>query len=200
MTGSTEGWPGVVAAPGAEAAGAIACGAGAALLLAAGAREVLGAVDRDVEGTGAVLAVGAGASGSTIVGVEVVVGMLAEGVGMDGRTIDGALDVVEGTEVVLGGVTIVVDGNVVLDGDVVVDGGVTVVGRSSAGAACWARAGVEPSARTAATAAVAQSERVGAWCVMNTTMPSKSKSYSLTGANPVKTNEIKRRTAFPYAR
>lgn len=166
-------------------------------------------MESEVLEAGALVVVpGAGASGSTIDGLdddalddvggvevtgEAIVGPLADGGGTVGNTMVGALVVVEGMELGaeiedgLEGRTVVVDGSTVV---LVV--GLVADGMFIDGDACWARTGVEPSARTAATAAVAQSEREGTRCVMNTTMRHKSKSYSLTGANPGKSNEIKR--------
>lgn len=177
--------------------------------------SVEGPVESDVVGVDAVDEVVAGPSGSTMDGVAVVVrvcaavddvtgdvavdGMLVDGVGTVGRTIVGVLVVAEGRLEEDGGV-IVVDGNADEEVVPVVIVELVAEGMLIDGAACWARAGVEPSARTAAMAAVAQSGRVGTMCVMNTTMRPKSKSYSLTCLNPGKTTQIKRRTDLCYAR
>lgn len=209
--------PTLPAASGEGATGAVAADAFRVCEDAARVSAALSLGESDVFEAGAPVVVpDAGASGRTIVGLEDValddvdgvevtgdeiVEPVGEGGGTVGRTIVGVLVVDEGTELGeviedgLEGRTVVVDGSTVV---LVV--GLVAEGMLIDGEACWARAGLEPSARTAATAAVAQSERVGAWCVMNTTMRRKSKSYSLTSANPVKTNKIKRRTAFPYAR
>ncbi|WP_156841870.1 hypothetical protein [Novosphingobium aquimarinum] len=184
---------------------------------AAAARGVTDAAfepeESDVVGVRVVVDVGAGASGRAMVGpgedVDVtgddmlgrlVEGMLAEGVGTVGSTIVGVLEVVERSEVELGGVIVVVEGRADVEGSVVVVGGETELGRAIVGDACWAMAEVGPSARTAAIAALARSERVGTWCVMNTTMRRKSKGDSLTCAVWGKSSQIKRRTAFHYAR
>jgi hypothetical protein len=186
---------------------------GAAAVARCGTDAAFEPDESDVVGVRVVVDVGAGASGKAMVGLvedvdvtgddmlgRLVEGMLVEGVGIVGSTIVGVLGVVERIEVEAGGVIVVVEGAAVVEGSVVVAGGETELGRSIVGAACWARAEVEPSARTAAIAALAQSERVGTWCVMNTTMRQKLKGDSLTWLDSVKTSQIKRRTAFRYAR